>query len=289
MIGIPDLYTSLLELAYETRDSEIRLILGGGFGLYLKAEYIRQHTARTLLQQAPEARSTNDLDLFLRPELLIRSAMLQPLADALQKLGYQVVEGRAKYQFSRHTEDEHETGAVKVDLLTGPRSCFNGTAARVDERRVRPSPSVGVHAHPVNEALTLEDGLLPVRLSGQLEHGPRWDGEIHLPQPYTFLMMKLFAFRDRLQDEAKDYGQYHALDLYSILATTTEDEWEAAKALRDQYRAEAIVVEARSIVQEHFSMPTATGILRLKSSPYCREELQIDDFISALIELFPAP
>jgi hypothetical protein len=142
MIGIPDLYASLLELAYETRDSELRLILGGGFGLYLKAEYIRQHTAPTLLQQAPEARSTNDLDLFLRPELLIRSEMLQPLADALKKLGYQVVEGRAKYQFSRHDEDEYETGAVKVDLLTGSQSRFYGTAARVDERRVRPSPSV---------------------------------------------------------------------------------------------------------------------------------------------------
>jgi hypothetical protein len=92
-----------------------------------------------------------------------------------------------------------------------------------------------------------------------------------------------------LQDEAKDYGQYHALDLYSILATTTEDEWEAAKEPRDKYREEAIVVEARSIVQEYFSEPTATGILRLKSSHYYRAELQIDVFISAMTELFRAP
>jgi hypothetical protein len=49
-------------------------------------------------------------------------------------------------------------------------------------------------------------------------------------------MMKLFAFRDRLSDPNKEFGRYHALDLYTILATTTEQEWEYALHLRDQYK-----------------------------------------------------
>lgn len=76
MITIPNLQTALLELLYEIKDSDINLIVGGGFGIYLKEEYVRRLGARTLLNEWPESRSTNDLDLFLRPELLIHSAAL---------------------------------------------------------------------------------------------------------------------------------------------------------------------------------------------------------------------
>ena len=129
-------------------------------------------------------------------------------------------------------------GSVKVDLLTGPQDHFRDTAARVDKRRIRPRPSVGLHAHPVDEAPTLEEGLVAVPLTGRLRSGLPWHSEVFLPHPYTFLMMKLFAFSDRRHDPQKDFGRYHALDLYSILATTTEEEWRTALALRDRYRGQ---------------------------------------------------
>jgi hypothetical protein len=69
---------------------------------------------------------------------------------------------------------------------------------KVDNRRARPKPSVGIHADPVDEALTLEEGLLPIVLTGNLSSGEAWESEIFLPHPYTFSMMKLFAFRDTL-------------------------------------------------------------------------------------------
>jgi hypothetical protein len=37
MITIVDLQTSLLDLLYEIEGSEIKVIIGGGFGIYLKA------------------------------------------------------------------------------------------------------------------------------------------------------------------------------------------------------------------------------------------------------------
>ena len=84
---------ALLDLLQKVRDSEIRLIIGGGFGIYLKTNHVKRLDMRTLLDQWPEPRSTNDLDLFLRPELLIESSRLKPLVSAITDLGYQVVPG----------------------------------------------------------------------------------------------------------------------------------------------------------------------------------------------------
>ena len=224
MNRIIDLQTALLDLLQKVDDPEIRLIAGGGFGIYLKTNHVRDSGMRTLLDQWPEPRSTNDLDLFLRPELLIESSKLKPLVNAITDLGYQVVPGAEKYQFAKPGPGGTDVGGIKIDILTSPQSRFHGTRVKEDARRVRPKPSVGIHAHPVDEALTLEEGLLPIVLTGTLTSGEAWESEIFLPHPYTFAMMKLFAFRDRSDDPNKKFGRYHALDLYTILATTIEKE-----------------------------------------------------------------
>ncbi|MBW2642720.1 MAG: hypothetical protein JRC89_04960 [Deltaproteobacteria bacterium] len=287
MITIPDLQTSLLDLLFEIEGTDIKLIIEGGFGTYLKIDYVQRLGMRTLLQEWPEPRSTNDLDLFLRPELLIESAKLKPLAEAIARLGYKVVPGAEKYQFVKPGPGGAVASSVKIDILTGPQERFQGTKVRVDARRARPKPSVGIHAHPVDEALTLEEALMPVLMSGKLSSGEPWKAEVFLPHPYTFLMMKLFAFRDRLDDADKEFGRYHALDLYSILSTTTEEEWRYALKLRDRHGNQPYVLEARRLVSEHFSDLDRLGMVRLRESTYYRPELQLDEFMSALQELFP--
>ena len=288
MITIPDLQTSLLDLLLEIEETDIKLIIGGGFGVYLKTGHVQRMGTRTLLREWPEPRSTNDLDLFLRPELLIESAKLRPLAEAIARLGYQVVPGAEKYQFVKPGPEGTDAGSVKIDILTGPQTCFRVTRVRADARRVRPNPSVGIHAHPVDEAPTLEEGLLPVTLEGELSSGEPWQAEVFLPHPYTFSMMKLFAFRDRLDDADKEFGRYHALDLYTIIATTTEEEWRYALELRGQQGDQPYVLQAGRLVSEHFSALDRLGMIRLRESPYYRPELQLDEFMSALPELFPA-
>ena len=287
MIRITDLQTALLDLLQKVGDSKIRLIVGGGFGIYLKTDHVRSLDVRTLLEQWPEPRSTNDLDLFLRPELLIESSKVKPLVSAITDLGYQVVPGAEKYQFVKPGADGTDAGSVKIDILTGPQSRFQKTRVKVDARRARPNPSVGIHAHPVDEALTLEEGLLPIVLTGPLSSGEDWESEVFLPHPYTFSMMKLFAFRDRLEDPDKEFGRYHALDLYTILATMTEVEWRDALRLRDQYKDDPTAREAGNLVSKYFSSKERKGIIRLMESPYYRPELQKDDFMSVLKEMFP--
>ena len=253
MNRIIDLQTALLDLLHKVHGSEVSLIAGGGFGIYLKTNHVRRLAMRTLLDQWPEPRSTNDLDLFLRPELLIESSKLKPLVTAITELGYQVVPGAEKYQFVKPGPGGTDAGGIKIDILTGPQSRFQGTRVKADTRRARPKPSVGIHAHPVDEALTLEEGLLTIVLEGSLSSGEAWESEVFLPHPYTFLMMKLFAFRDRLDDPDKEFGRYHALDLYTILATTTEEEWASSLKLRDQYENDPPAKEAGNLVFEYFS------------------------------------
>ena len=58
-------------------------------------------------------------------------------------------------------------------------------------------PIVGCHslqgalpvAHPVDAALPLEEGLLPIVLTGTLSSGEACESEIFLPHPYTFSIM----------------------------------------------------------------------------------------------------
>ncbi|MFO7666297.1 MAG: hypothetical protein R6V76_06750 [Desulfobacterales bacterium] len=285
---MPTLKTELLDLLHELHGTDVKLIIGGGFGIYLKTDHVRRMKVRTLLRQWPEPRSTSDLDLFLRPELLIEPAKLKPLAEAITRLGYKVVKGAEKYQFVKPGREGDKAGSIKIDILTGPQNRFEGTSVRTDSRRARPNPSVGIHAHPVDEALTLEEGLLSVFIGQKSDTSEPTHGQIFLPQPYTFLMMKLFAFRDRIDDADKEFGRYHALDLYTILATTTESEWKQALLFRDRFINNSYVIEAGQLVVKFFSALDKLGMIRLRESSYYLPELQLDEFMSAMHELFYA-
>jgi hypothetical protein len=100
--------------------------------------------------------------------------------------------------------------------------------------------------------------------------------------------MKLFAFRDRLDDADKEFGRYHALDLYTILTTTMEMEWNQAIEFRNRKGDEPYIMEAGGLVSKYFSSLDRQGMIRLRESRYYRPQLQLDEFISALQELFPA-
>lgn len=287
MITMPGLQTALLDLLYEVRGTDVAVIIGGGYGIYLKTGHVQRLEKRTLFQEWPEPRSTNDLDLFLRPELLIDAGKLKPLAQAIARLGYRVVPGAEKYQFVKPGPGGGAAGSIKIDILTGPRARFEGTGVKADLRRARPNPSVGIHAHPVDETPTLEEGLLPETLAGTLSSGLPWQAEVYLPHPYTFVMMKLFAFRDRLGDADKEYGRYHALDLYTIMATTTEAEWREALVMRKRHAGDSYVREAGQLVERYFADLDCLGMIRLRESRYYRSELQLTEFMSAMKDLFP--
>ena len=64
------LLASLFDLLRELDLQGIPLTVGGGFGLYLKRAYLAHLGARTLFAELPDVRSTNDIDMFLRADVL---------------------------------------------------------------------------------------------------------------------------------------------------------------------------------------------------------------------------
>jgi hypothetical protein len=203
----------------------------------------------------------------------------------LDELGYTPVAGAEHYQFRKDDPDGFIERGIKIDLLTGPRSSFDGTGLRVDERRVRPNPSVKVHAHPTDEAITLDEHLQEVKFQ-MGEDGEAANESVYLPHPFTYSLMKLFAFRDQVGDPAKGNGSHHALDLYSIIAMMTESEWNQAKEMANANAGSEIEREAHRIVSELFDSLTSQGLLVMRANPYCSDQLQLPEFIELISELF---
>src|SRR5262249_40989615 len=156
----------------------------------------------------------------------------------------------------------------------------------MDSRRWRPrGEKVALHARHTPEAVAIEEELVEIHLRGQRTTGEPHDAVIFLPQPFTYALMKLYAFHDRQDDAGKDFGRHHALDLYSVIATATEAEWPTAVRLSHSYREEAAVREAGSIVQQFFSRLDSMGTVRLREHPQFSSDLDLPGFASALTEL----
>ena len=285
MSELASLEKSLLDLLSRLDSTTCPIILGGGYGLYLRRTILEREGTRTLLEHWPEARSTNDLDLFLRPELLCDSNRLASLKSALDELGYTPVEGAEHYQFRKDDPDGFIKRGIKIDLLTGPSSRFVGTRLKIDRRRVRPNPSVKVHAHPTEEAITLDEHLQEVKFRIE-DDGESENKSVYLPHPFTYCLMKLFAFRDQVDDSGKGNGSHHALDLYSIIAMMTESEWEQAKLMANANSDSEIGREAHRFVFEMFGSLISRGLLVMRENPYCSDQLQLPEFIELIRVLF---
>lgn len=283
MNQLSTLTTALLDLTHETGMQQLGLIIGGGFGIYLKYREIRQNRQRTLLQEWPEPRSTNDLDLFLRTELLVDSHRLLPLVNALESLRYRAVV--KYYQFVKPASIAGQAGEIKIDLLAGPRRILKASGVVAQERRAYPRPKIPLHAHPIDEALTLEEHLQPVSIHGLLSDGTPENAVVYLPHVFTYIIMKCYALRDRIDDATKDWGRHHALDLYTLIAMMTADEWKIAVAMRDAHREDIVVIEAGEIAKRLFSSDFSPGTLRLKESTYFQQSFQVTEFRDALHEL----
>jgi hypothetical protein len=277
---------ALLDLLKTTGDPDLRPLIGGGYGIYLKYQQVLEANTRTLLTERPEARSTNDIDIFLRTELLVDGKRLEPLKEALEQIGYVAVEGAEYYQFAKPGPGGGKAGSLKVDLLAGPKDLLKGMGLKADDRRVRTKPKVkGLHAHPVNEAPTLEMGCAELTIQGQLSSGADAQVVVALPHPFTFIMMKLFALRDRVDDKEKDFGRHHALDLYTIFALMSEDEWNECQRMREEFSDNPFVNEAAEITREFFADEDSRGMIRLREHPHCTENLQLADFRQSLEDL----
>jgi hypothetical protein len=284
MNGDP-LLSQLRQFAENLAAKNIPLVIGGGYGLLLKANYIQRMGARTRLEQIPIARSTGDIDVFLTSEVIIDKNNMAAIRQALDELHYSPVVGAEYYQFFRKVIVEGAPRNLKFDFLAAPVLGEQAKKVRADVRRIRPRGVAGapMHAHTTPEALTVEEHLLTVNI-GEADKRV----EVFLPHPFSYVMLKLFALRDQIDNETKKFGRYHAFDIYSTWAMMTEDEFEQAEQLRATYSDLGVMPEAIGIAHTLFADENAKGMIRLKEHARLEnvELIETDAFISDIRTLF---
>jgi hypothetical protein len=133
------LFSCLLDLLRELDTCRIPITIGGGFGLYLKRLHLERTVEPTLFSELPAIRSTNDIDMFLRVELLADLTRTREVADAIKRLGYTPVEEARFLQWSLR-----QRASALQRRLHEPRVC-------VGARRV--VHDLSVVALPSNEAI----------------------------------------------------------------------------------------------------------------------------------------
>jgi hypothetical protein len=177
----------------------------------------------------------------------------------LDELSFEPVETAKYMQFVR----DSSSGTVKIDLLVGPLGPLEGKLGR-DRRRARPPASVGLHARRVEEALGIELRPFGIPLRGQLLSGDPHEARVVIPSTFPYLLMKLMAFRDRVDDADKDMGRYHAVDLYRIVGMTTEPERDEAIDLARRYSESLVIRDAASVIDDYFGTREGLGRLRIR-------------------------
>lgn len=85
---IDPLKEELRTLARELRGRGKPLIIGGGYGLVLRAGMIAESGPRTLIPDIPSARSTEDLVIFSKAEVISDPEKTGAARKALDRCGY---------------------------------------------------------------------------------------------------------------------------------------------------------------------------------------------------------
>lgn len=251
------LRSDLCRLARRLAPDDVRLLLVGGYGILLKADYIRANDLETV---APTffPRATDDLDLLLSAQVVADADRMEAVRDALREFGYAPLTGGEYYQWSRDLEgDDGAWSRVRIDLLGQVPEEQSGM--KITDRRMRPHDFEGLHAHPVVEAAVAHEKptLIDVCPEGSA-------GTVALPHPFSFLLLKLFALDDRKNDPDVDLGRHHAFDLYRVVAMLTREEWREVSELRSRHSENDVVRRARRLVRMLFSDLESPGSIRLR-------------------------
>jgi hypothetical protein len=226
------------------------------------------------------------LDLFLQIELLANSEKLRLFAKALDRLEFIPVETAKYYQFIRLFEGGVVPQKVKIDLLSGPPNDVSGLRLE-DNRRIKSrDTTIAVHTRRTEEAVAIQEEAIVIKIQGYRLNGGEAQGIVFLPNTFSYLLMKIHAFRDKEEGGDRESASKHAADLYQILALTTEVEWEAAKRLRLQHSLNPSVQKAEEIVREQFTASEQLGVIRLREYSSFFRQVIPTDFSSILTELF---
>lgn len=282
----------LLDLASAFEDRRLRLMLVGGFGLVLRRQWRQEEGARTLIQDVPPARATEDFDVLLTLEVLADPEQRQAIRELLTELGYQA--SSENFQFKK-SGGGLSGGDVKVDFLA-PIPQESDLLLRHTPPRVKAVTSTSANSlHGFGTAeLLLVGEPLELALEGPGAVGQPLAGVVILPHPYTLMILKLHAFRDEYEKrgqksgDRRPFAQKHLQDLYSLISLLTQSENMQLAKLQSEYQQSPPAQEAASIVSSLLNGPKTDGVLLLLETLVVDSE-DLQTFLEVLAETFRKP
>lgn len=268
---------ALAELETALKECNVKLIVGGGFGLFvLQSAFTHKEGIRTLIPQEAWCvpRTTADIDVILETSIVASLEQFQAIRNSLDQLGYRVISGVEYLHFEKFFSADER---VEINFLTGPiEDPSLAEKIRITRPRVRPKGDVQLHAYLTNEAIALSDALQEVA-----EHS-----NLFLPASMTLLAMKLHAFKDRLVRNEHEKAGHHAMDVYRVICMMTEDQYAHARAYLSAHKEHEVVKSAADIVHTYFATADLPGITKIREHPLYRPEFQLDEMRGILAELF---
>jgi hypothetical protein len=124
-----------------------------------------------------------------------------------------------------------------------------------------------------------------ILIQGQLSNGAEYQGMINIPSPFSYLMMKLTAFGDQVDNEQRVFGRHHALDVYRIIAMLNEEQYAQTKQQLTKYSNDLSAQRVIALAIELFGSTESPGIIRMKEHAFYDNNLDIAAFIRALQDL----
>lgn len=268
-----------------------RILLAGGYGLYLKQLHLAQLNQKTLIagEHWPAARATNDFDLVLDMELLASVPDMTLLRQALDGLGYEPIENAHYYHFQR---EGGRPGALRVDLLA-PQPDRVDADERIRHQPTRRAGPKGhgrpkVHAWPAEGVLLGEEGGVAMEIPLPARPGAdRPARTVRVPHTLTSMLMKLSAYGNQKRDGHAGFEK-NAIDLYRVIAMTSEEEDRAMPGLLAGVTGDPVVARCRELATANFKGPDAPGVVEIRQHPGWRNSARpdVDKFVAVLSDYF---
>jgi hypothetical protein len=106
------------------------------------------------------------------------------IANILAELGFVAIESHKFMQFERAMDERRR---VKVDLLVGPLGArADRSNVVIQDWRVKPVPSVNLHARRTDEAVAIEEDPIAIELHGSRSIGEPCAATVLIPQAFPY-------------------------------------------------------------------------------------------------------
>jgi hypothetical protein len=183
------------------------------------------------------------------------------------ELEYIVQEEKRYHGFRKEPDQE-------LDILVPPMEELTRSYYRL--RIVKST----LHGYITQEAEYIDEDLREVSLSDTFDEiPPENDQVVYVPCPTNLMIMKLYAFSDRIEGERKDLDRAmaHAFDVYVTIMLAGREDLKEGQALIWRHKDSDIILKTKTLINDSFSDYEKPGWQTVLGSPNFHPGMSIAD------------